>query len=149
MTMWKEPGAHPRASSGHCPSVKPGNRSADHPSIMERRSDERYQVQFGARVTALGDRARSALGRVTNISNSGISVGLPFQLAAGEMVEIEIADSTLYGHVIYSRPDESLFHTGIEANRVALGATGVSSVLRRILTETLPGIPGLETTAVR
>jgi hypothetical protein len=111
---------------------------------MERRSDERYKVQFGARVTVAGDRGQSAVGRVSNISNSGISVALPFQLAAGEMVEIEIADSTLYGHVIYSRPDDSLFRTGIEASRVMLGATGVASVLKRVLMETLPEIPGLE-----
>jgi hypothetical protein len=69
-------------------------------------------------VTVAGDRGQSAVGRVSNISNSGISVALPFQLAAGEMVEIEIADSTLYGHVIYSRPDGALIRTGIEASRV-------------------------------
>jgi len=114
--------------------------------MMERRADERYQVQFEARVTAATDPSHSGVGRVSDISNSGISVGLPFQLAAGETVEIEIADSTLYGHVIYSQPENSLFRTGIEAIRVVLGPTGLSSLLQRVLMETMPEIPGLEPT---
>jgi hypothetical protein len=115
---------------------------------MERRVDERYQVQFEVRVTATGDRRHSAVGRVSDISKSGISVGLPFQLAADEMVEIEIADSTLYGHVIYSQPDNELFRTGIEASRVVLGATGLANILQRVLLENLPEIPGLEPAGV-
>jgi hypothetical protein len=51
---------------------------------------------------------------------SGISAALPFQLEAGEMVEIEIADSMLYGHVIYSRPDDALFRAGIGASFIAM-----------------------------
>jgi hypothetical protein len=112
---------------------------------MERRADERYQVRFEARVTALGDQKHSAVGRVSDISNSGISLDLPFQLAAGDMVEIEIADSTLYGHVIYSQQDNLSFRTGIEASRVVLGATGLSTILQRTLMENLPEIAGLST----
>jgi hypothetical protein len=111
---------------------------------MERRSEERYQVQFGAKVTVAGDRGLSAVGRVSDISNSGINVGLPFELAAGEVVEIEIADSTLYGLVIYSRRDNSVFHTGIELIQVVLGTTEESGVLQKVLIETTPEIPGLE-----
>lgn len=114
---------------------------------MERRADERHQVQFEARVTMVGDRERSAVGHVSDISNSGISVGLPFQLETGDVVQIEIADSMLSGHVIYSiysRPDDSLFRTGIEVSQVLLGATGLSRLLQRVLMETMPEIPGLE-----
>jgi hypothetical protein len=125
-------------------SLKSVPGPADTLSIMERRADERHQVHFEARVTAAGDQRYSAVARVSDISNSGISVGLPFQLAAGEMVEIEIADSTLYGHVIYSQPDNLLFRTGIEASRVVLGATGLSTILQRVLSQALPDMPGLE-----
>jgi len=115
--------------------------------MMERRADERYQVQFEARVTVVTDRSHSALGRGLDISNSGISVGLPFQLTPGETVEIEIADSTLYGHVIYCQPDSSLlFRTGIEVVQVVLGPTDLSGLLQRALMETLPELPGLEPT---
>jgi hypothetical protein len=113
---------------------------------MERRFDERHEVQFGATVTVAGEQRHSAVGRVSDISKSGLSVGLPFQLKPGEMVEIEMADSTLYGLVIYSRRDNSVFHTGIELIQVLLGETGVASVLKRVLMETLPEISGLEPT---
>lgn len=112
---------------------------------MERRADERFKLQFETRVTVLSDQRQSALGRVSDISNTGISVDLPFQLAPGDVVELEMADSTLYGHVIYSLPDNSIFRTGIEASRVLLGATNLSSILQRVLMEAMPQMPGLAT----
>ncbi len=108
---------------------------------MERRTEERYEVRFEAKVTATG---RLALARVSNISESGISVDLPFQLAPGDSVELEMADSTIYGHVVYSKPGNSTFPTGIQASRVALGGTDLSTVLQKVLMENLPLIPGLE-----
>jgi hypothetical protein len=113
---------------------------------MERRTNARFEVQFEARVTVASDRSHSVFGRVSDISSSGLCVVLPFQLAAADTVEIEIADSLLLGRVIYSTPNNSLFRTGIEATRVVLGATDLSSLLQRILSETLPEIPGLEST---
>lgn len=110
---------------------------------MERRQQERYQVRFETKVTANG---RTAPGRVSNISKSGISIDLPFQLAPGEPVELEMADSTVYGHVIYCNNEGDHFHTGILASRVALGGTSLSSLLQRVLMETLPLTPGLERT---
>jgi len=112
---------------------------------MERRQQERYEVRFETKVTANG---RSALGRVSNISGSGISVDLPFQLSPGEPVELEMADSTVYGHVIYANTESDHFHTGVLASRVALGGTSLSSLLQRVLLETLPLTPGLERTEV-
>jgi hypothetical protein len=111
---------------------------------MERRGDERFKLRFETRVTVLDDQRRSALGQVSDISNSGISVDLPFRLEAGDMVELELADSTLYGSVVYSNPNDSSFRTGIEASRVLLGSTSLSSILQRILLEALPEISGLE-----
>lgn len=110
---------------------------------MERRLEERFKVQFETKVTVLGDQGRASFGRVSDISDSGISVDLPFRLAAGDLVELEMADSTLYGQVIYSTLDNSLFRTGIEANRVLLGATNLSAILQRVLMEAVPEMPGL------
>jgi hypothetical protein len=70
-------------------------------------------------------------------------VVLPFRLTAGDLVELELADSTLYGHVVYSHPDNSSFRTGIEASRVLLGATNLSGILQRVLMEAVPETPGL------
>jgi hypothetical protein len=110
---------------------------------MERRAHERVKVQFETTVTVVGDQRHAALGRVSDISNSGISVDLPFEVAAGALVELEMADSMLYGSVIYSNPDNSSFRTGIKASRVLLGGTDLSSILQRVLMESLPSIPGL------
>jgi hypothetical protein len=110
---------------------------------MERRVDERFRIQFEARLTVLSDRGQSSVCRVSDISNSGISVDLPFPLAAGDMVQLEMADSTLYGHVVYSTLDNSLFRTGIEASRVLLGETSLSGILQKVLMETVPEMPGL------
>jgi len=108
---------------------------------MERRSEERYEVRFETKVTVRG---QSVLGCVSNISESGISVDLPFQLFAGDTAELEMADSTVYGQVVYSNKQSDYFRTGIQASRVALGETSLSSLLQRVLLETLPLTPGLE-----
>jgi hypothetical protein len=108
---------------------------------MERRREERFQVRFETKVTARG---QSVLGRVSNISESGISVDLPFQLSPGDSLELEMADSTVYGHVVYSEREGEYFRTGIDASRVSLGETSLSSLLQRVLMETLPMTPGLE-----
>jgi hypothetical protein len=110
---------------------------------MERRVEERYEVQFETKVTVLGDHGHSAFGRISDISKTGISVSLPFQLAEGDMVEMEMADSTLYGQVVYANPEYSSFRTGIEASRVLLGTTDLSSILQKVLMEKMPLIPGL------
>ena len=122
--------------------IKSLRKSADS-MTMERRLEERFKVQFETKVTVLGDQGRASFGRVSDISDSGISVDLPFRLAAGDLVELEMADSTLYGQVIYSTLDNSLFRTGIEANRVLLGATNLSAILQRVLMEAVPEMPGL------
>jgi hypothetical protein len=116
---------------------------------MERRSEERHEVRFETKVTPVNDRSRTVLCRLSNISESGISVDLPFQLASGDAVELELADSTLYGQVVYSKPEDSAFRTGIRASRVALGGTGLSTILQRVLIKNLPLTLGLEPTEVR
>lgn len=108
---------------------------------MQLQTDELYEVQFETKVTAMGC---SAFGHVSNISESGISVELPFKLNGGNAVELLIADSTIYGHVIDCQAATSSFRTGIQATRVALGGTSLSSILQRVLMRALPLIPGLD-----
>ena len=111
---------------------------------MVPRPHDYFRVQFEARVTKLGNGGRPGCGRVSEISQSGISVDLPFQHAAGDPVEVEMADSVLFGHVVYSNPESSLFRTKIEVKWVRLGGTALSHLLQRTLMETMPGNPGLE-----
>jgi len=110
---------------------------------MERRLHQRAQVQFETKVTNLLTK-QSVLGRTCDISESGISVVQPLQLAAGDFVELEMADSRLAGRVAYSNPEGMEFRLGIEVQRVQLGDSGLSSLLQRTLVETMPSIPGVE-----
>jgi hypothetical protein len=111
---------------------------------MGPRLQDHFRIQFEARVTKLGNGAHSACGRVSEISQSGISVDLPLQHAPGDPVQLEMADSVLSGHVVYSNPVSSWFHTGIEVERVRLGVTALSHLLQRTLIEAMPGTPGQE-----
>ena len=111
---------------------------------MDRRLHERVNVQFEARITNLNDPGHSACGTVSDISRSGISVTMPMQLATGDMVELEMADSTLCGHVVYCNPEGALFRTGVEVELVRLGETALSQLLQRTLIEAMPSLPGIE-----
>jgi len=112
-------------------------------AYMERRLHPRARVQFETRVTNLRTK-QSVLGRTCDISESGISVVQPLQLAAGDVVELEMADSTLSGRVAYSNPEGKDFRLGIEVQSVHLGDSNLSSLLQRTLVETMPTLPGVE-----
>ena len=113
---------------------------------MDLRFRDSLRIQFEARVAKLSNPEVFALGPVSEISESGISVNLPLQFATGELVQVEMADSVLLGHVLYSNQEGSLFRTRIDVEKVRLGTTGLSHLLQRILLESMPGIPGLEPT---
>ena len=117
---------------------------------MERRQHERFRVQFEVRVTKLDDeRQQAVLGRVTEASNSGLSIVLPLALSPQDLVKLEMADSVLYAHVIHSsleesNPEEAEFRIGVEVERVLLGTTELASLLKKTLVEVIPETMGLE-----
>ena len=115
---------------------------------IDRRLYQRYEVRFEAKVTRRGQQD-SVDGRVLDISQSGLSVDLPMQLAPGDAVQLEMADSVVTGRVVHATPGGSGFRTGIEVVKVTLGATDLSYLLQRTLLEVLPATPGLETVDVR
>jgi hypothetical protein len=112
---------------------------------MERRLHPRAQVRFEAKLTAT-ETKQTALGRTSDISESGISVVLPFSLEEGNAVQLEMADSILTGRVAYSKPEGAEFRVGIEVQRVDLGNSSLSMLLQTTLAETMPMVPGLEHT---
>jgi hypothetical protein len=112
-------------------------------AYMERRLHPRARVQFETRVTNLQTK-QSGLGRTCDISESGISVVQPLQLAVGDFVELEMADSTLAGRVAHSNPEGTDFRVGIEVQRVHLGDSDLSSLLQQTLWDTMPTLPGVE-----
>lgn len=111
---------------------------------MNSRIHERFPVNFAAKVTPLRNRENAASGHVEDISESGICVTLPLQLAPGDIVQLDVADCVLFGHVIYSNSGSPGFRTGIEVEQVLLGGTSLSQILHQTLMETMPDTPGLQ-----
>jgi len=112
--------------------------------MMDRRFHERYPTDLAARITAIENQELSASGHVSDISKSGVCLRTTLQFSSGDQVRLEIAESILYGCVAYSTPEGTLFRTGIEVYRVVLGGTNLSDILRGILKEEMPTVPGVE-----
>ena len=95
-------------------------------------------------MTNLRTRKQASLSRVCDMSKAGISAILPLQFAPADLVQLEVADSVLLGRVVYSNPEGSQFHIGIEVHKVKLGDSDVSNLLQETLRETMPSTPGVE-----
>jgi hypothetical protein len=135
---------------------------------MEKRHSNRQPVAFQVRVTAMANPGLTVSGETLDMSESGIGVCLPLQLAPGSLVQLEIADSVLYGFVAHSRewapmsepsfarnkswigesessgaPAPSLgrfFRTGIEVVEVLIGTSGLSQLLKANFEEKMPSL---------
>ena len=135
---------------------------------MEKRHSYRQPVAFQVRVTAMANPGTTVLGETLDMSDSGIGVCLPLQLAPGSLVQLEIADSVLYGFVANTREwapmsepsfarnkswigeSESstaaapslgrFFRTGIEVVEVLIGTSGLSQLLKANFEEKMPNL---------
>ena len=68
---------------------------------MEKRYGYRQPVAFQVRVTATANPGVTVSGETLDISESGIGVCLPLLLTLGSLVQLEIADSVMYGFVAH------------------------------------------------
>ena len=84
-------------------------------------------------------------GFVVNISHSGVCIISSLNLPSRAVVKLEIADSVLFGKVVYSIAEEQSFRTGIEVTQVLIGGTDLSTLLQAMLIEALPSTPGVQT----
>jgi hypothetical protein len=135
---------------------------------MEKRHSFRQAVAFQVRVTAMANPGLTVSGETLDISESGIGVCLPIEFSSGSLVQLEIADSVLYGFVAHSREwapmsepsfarnkswvGESelntvtassigrFFRTGIEVVEVLIGTSGLSQLLRENFEERMPNL---------
>jgi hypothetical protein len=110
---------------------------------VERRFDHRLPTDLDVHVTRLTHPAWSGHGQLTDISKSGICVTAPFELAEGDVVRLEIADSNLYGFVVHANLEGTKFRAGIEIQRVLMGGSDLSRVLHLTLRQLLPAVPGV------
>jgi hypothetical protein len=115
---------------------------------MERRQHERFRVQYEARITKLDENRQAVLGRVTDASSSGLSILLPLTTQPQDLLQLEIADSVLYAHVIHSTPEGPEFRIGVEVEQVLLGTTELAGLLKKTLIDAIPDTKGLEQSEV-
>src|SRR5579863_2907134 len=90
---------------------------------MEKRVYYCQQVAFQVRVTLMANPELSAIGETIDISESGIGICLPLQLMPGSLVQMEIADSVLYGFVAYSRPWSPASEPSFARNKSWIGGS--------------------------
>src|ERR1700689_896766 len=100
---------------------------------MDRRSNQPISSNLPVRLTHLDDGSDCA-GQLQDISESGVSSVFTQPLAPGAIVKLEILGLTLYGHVVYSNPDEDGFRTGIYIEPALLDSTNVIELVKNYLT---------------
>jgi hypothetical protein len=111
---------------------------------MDRRLNDRNPTQFPVRVTELQNPASSSAAQVSDISEYGVCVNLPFAITPGSAVRLNMMDSVMFGFVAYSEREGPLFRTGVEIEQVLIGGSGLSRLLGAALREAMPGKRGLE-----
>ncbi len=99
--------------------------------------------EIDVRVTNLAKPAQCGLGRLTDISVSGMGVAVAFALSAGDIVQVDVDDSRLFGFVAHASPEEDEYRVGIELQRVLIGGSDCSRVLHLALSRALPELPGV------
>lgn len=114
---------------------------------MEQRFDPRFPADLKVGLRDLNSPDAPYPGTISDISKSGVCVISGAQLRAGSVVRLELADSSMFGFVVYSRADGEAFRTGIEVQRVLIGGTDLSQLLKGILEQEMPKVPGLEPVA--
>jgi hypothetical protein len=114
---------------------------------VDRRLDPRFFSDAEVCVTTLSDPGRYGAGRMIDLSESGMSVLVPLELAAGDIVQLQIGDSTLFGFVMHSTREDESFRAGIELQRVLIGGSDLSQVLSGALREVMPQLPGVAVSA--
>jgi hypothetical protein len=80
---------------------------------------------------------------MTDLSNSGMSVLVPIELAAGDIVQLQIEDSTLFGFVMHASREGGSSRAGIELQRVLIGGSDLAKVLCGALRQVMPALPGV------
>jgi hypothetical protein len=109
----------------------------------ERRRQERYPANFDAKVTNLKNPQQSTTGPAVDFSKTGICLILPVPLAADATVRLDIADSVLWGRVVYAHLQGMHFRTGIGIDHVRLGSSPLGLTLQSVLLDAMPATPGV------
>ena len=105
---------------------------------MDRRLDERYQLNMDVTVADMAAPGKTACGRIVNASQSGVCAHLSESFAPGAVVKVQLGDCSLFGHVTYCNEAEQTFRTGIEIIQVLIGESDLSRLVKAIVAEAMP-----------
>jgi hypothetical protein len=105
---------------------------------VDRRLHNRALADLDVEVVRISNQDQIVAGRLEDISASGMCIILPSELIPNELVRLETADCSLFGHVVHCTWQRNAFRTGIEVQRVLLGNTDLAELLRTALQNTLP-----------
>jgi hypothetical protein len=89
----------------------------------------------------MDDPPETAVGQTVDMSESGIRVRVPIQVAVGAIVKLELADCALFGQVIHCGGQPGAYEIGIEVVRVLLGQSDLARLVNAVLAESIPALP--------
>ncbi len=120
---------------------------------MDRRMTNATKQPANVTVTDIAKPDRSASGRIADISEAGICAELPLRFDINVPVKVQMGDCTLFGHVTHCtehnpEPGRS-FRTGIEVARVLVGQSDLSRLIKAVLAESMPAMPGVKVVPTR
>ena len=102
---------------------------------MDRRFNQRFSTDLPVLLTHLDDGAQLA-GRLEDISDAGICSLFQEALTPGAIVKLEILGLALYGHIVYSNPEEDTFRTGIFVEPALLDSSNITELVKNYITST-------------
>jgi hypothetical protein len=99
---------------------------------MDRRFNQRFSTDLKVVLTQLDDGVEST-GQLEDISDSGICSLFKVPLAPGAVVKLDILGLTLYGHIVYSNPEDGAFRTGIFVEPALLDSSNITELVKNYL----------------
>ena len=99
---------------------------------MERRYNQRIIADLPVRLSLL-DSEEEAIGRLLDISESGVGVLLRNAAEQGAMVKLEILGIIFYGYVAHSRPEGAGFLAGISVEPALLDSSNILDLVNAFL----------------
>jgi hypothetical protein len=99
---------------------------------IDRRFNQRISTDLPVRLTQLDDGVETA-GQLQDISDSGICSLFDAPLPPGAVVKLEILGLTLYGHIVYSNPEDDAFRTGIFVEPALLDSSNITELVKSYL----------------
>jgi hypothetical protein len=100
-------------------------------------------VDLDVTLTRVDDPPETAVGRVVDVSESGIRVRVPLQILPGAIVKLEVADCVFFGQTIHCCDYPGAYEIGIEIVRVLIGQSDLARLVNAVLAESQPAVPGV------